>query len=341
MSTTPTIGVLGGGSWGTALAHLVRLNGHPTLLWLRDKKIARAITNDGENPRYLPDMPLCDGIETTLNIQKITQRCEIILLAVPTHAMRNLLRELGESLRPSHILISCCKGLEAASGKTMSTLITEETCCLIHGALSGPNLAAEVLRGYPSATVIASRYDRVIAQGTKALMGPTFRVYGNNDVLGVEIAGALKNVMAIGAGVVAGLGFGNNTQSLLITRGLAEIRRLGVKMGAESTTFAGLAGVGDLMVTCTSPLSRNHQIGLRLAEGKTLPAIQNEMTQVAEGVSTAKVAMELSRSLDVPLPITTGIYELLYEDKPIQEVLSDLMANQAVYEVDRPITLAT
>ena len=286
-------------------------------------------------------MPLCTGIETTLNIRKITERCEIILLAVPTHAMRDTLRTLGESLQTRHILISCSKGLEAESGKTMSALITEETCCLIQGALSGPNLATEVLRGYPSATVIASRFDRVIAQGTQALMGPTFRVYGNNDVLGVEIAGALKNVMAIGAGVVAGLGFGNNTQSLLITRGLAEIRRLGVKMGADSATFAGLAGVGDLMVTCTSPLSRNHQVGLRLAEGKALPQIQEEMIQVAEGVGTAKVAMELSRSMDIPMPITQGIYELLYEDRPIQEVLADLMANQAVYEVDRPITLVT
>ncbi len=341
MGIEHVIGVVGGGSWGTALAHLIRNNGHNTLMWLRDKKVAKAIATRHENPRYFPGISLSAGIETTLALEEVADRCEVILLVVPVKAMRDTLKQLGEFIRPDHILLSCSKGLEPATGKTMTQVIQEETCCLQYGALSGPNLAAEILQNHPCATVVASRFDSVVTRSTQALMGKTFRVYGNNDVLGVEIAGALKNIMAIGAGVVAGLGFGDNTLSLLLTRGLAEMRRLGVKLGAESATFAGLAGVGDLMVTCTSPLSRNHQVGKRLAEGQTLEDIRQEMNQVAEGVNTAGVVLELSQKLDVFMPISTGIHQLLFDNRPIRDVVADLMANAAVYEIDRPILLPT
>ncbi|HIA02346.1 MAG TPA: NAD(P)H-dependent glycerol-3-phosphate dehydrogenase, partial [Myxococcales bacterium] len=225
------------------------------------------------------------------------------------------------------------------TAKRMTEVIREESCCLRVGALSGPNLAAEVLRGDPSATVVASHYDEVVTAATRVLMGPSFRVYGNSDVLGAELGGAMKNVIAIAAGVAAGLEYGDNTKALLVTRGLAEIRRLGVRMGADPMTFAGMAGIGDLMVTCASPLSRNHQVGRRLAAGQSLTQIQDEMFQTAEGINTAKVAVELSRKLDVFMPISKGVHQLLYEERPAFEVVKDLMSIQATYEVDRPINL--
>jgi glycerol-3-phosphate dehydrogenase (NAD(P)+) len=339
MSKANYIGVLGGGSWGTTIAHLVRGNGHPTLLWMRDKKVAADISKKRCNTRYLPEFELEKGIKTCSNLDKVARECRLIFVAVPTAAMRDVVRALSAHLLPDHLLISCSKGLEAGTAKRMTEILREESCCLRVGALSGPNLAAEVLKGDPSATVIASRYDELVVAATRVLMGPRFRVYGNSDVLGAELGGALKNVIAIAAGVAAGLGFGDNTKSLLVTRGLAEIRRLGVRMGADPMTFAGMAGIGDLMVTCASPLSRNHQVGRRLAAGQRLDQIRDEMMQVAEGVNTTRVAVELSEKLDVFMPIARGIFQLIYDERPALEVVKDLMAVQATYEVDTPIIL--
>lgn len=333
------VGVLGGGSWGTAIAHLLRKNGVPTLQWMRDRDVAESIANDATNPRYLPGQPLAEGIETTLDLAEVSERCELIFVVVPTKVLRVVARELGNTLRADHLLVSCSKGLEPGTAKRMTEVIREETCVLRVGALSGPNLAKEILRGDPSATVVASRYDELVTRATRVLMGPSFRVYGNSDVLGVELGGALKNVAAIAAGVAAGLGFGDNTKALLVTRALAEIRRLGERLGANPMTFAGLAGVGDLMVTCASPLSRNHQVGRRLADGQSLTQIGREMKQVAEGVSTSRVASELSERLDVHMPIARGVYRLAHEAAKPEVVLRDLMAIQAMYEVDRPIPI--
>ena len=334
-----SVGVLGGGSWGTAIAHLCRSGGNDTLLWLRDPEVARAIREENCNPRYLAEFPLAPGIRTTQDLAEVTSTCELIFLVVPTKVMRTVARQLGDTLHPDHLLVSCSKGLEPGTAKRMTEIIREETCCLRIGAVSGPNLAREILRGDPAATVVASRYDEVVVRCTRALMTPTFRVYGNRDVLGVELGGALKNVVAIAGGVAAGLGFGENTLALLVTRGLAEIRRLGVCLGADPMTFAGLAGVGDLLVTCQSPLSRNHQVGRRLAKGQSLEQIAAELNQVAEGVNTARVAHELSQQLGVDMPITRAIYQLAHEGRPPEAVLSDLMTVQAVYEVDRPIAV--
>ena len=336
--STPTVGVLGGGSWGTAIAHLCRLNGQRTLLWLRDQAVSEAIRKDSCNPRYLPDFKLAEGIETTDDLAEVASRCELIFVVVPTKVLREVARALGDSLRADHILVTCSKGLEPGSAKRMTEILREETCCLRVGALSGPNLAAEILKGDPSATVVASRYDEVIARATGVLMGPRFRVYGNRDVLGVELGGALKNVIAIAAGVSSGLGFGDNTKALLITRGLAEIRRLGVRLGADPMTFAGLAGVGDLMVTCASALSRNHQVGFRLAQGQSLGEIRDAMRQVAEGVNTATVAKALGERYDVPMHITGAVHGLLNDGRKPGEVLSGLMALEAMYEIDRAVT---
>jgi glycerol-3-phosphate dehydrogenase (NAD(P)+) len=339
MSKRTHVGVLGGGSWGTAIAHLLRSreDPEPTLMWLRDREVAKSIRTEGINPKYLPDLRLADGIEVTHDLAEMTERCDLLFAVIPTKVMRPVARELGDTLLPDHLLVSCSKGLEPGTAKRMTTILREETCCLKIGALSGPNLAKEVLRGDPSATVIASDYDDVVRRATRALMGSRFRVYGNNDVAGVELGGALKNVIAIAAGVAAGLGFGDNTKAMLVTRGLAEIRRLGVALGAEAHTFAGLAGVGDLMVTCASPLSRNHQVGRRLAKGQTLEEIGAAMNQVAEGVSTSRVVHELSQKMNIPMPISKAVYELAYCGRSPVEVLADLMTIDALYEIDTPI----
>ena len=339
-STRDMVGVLGGGSWGTAIAHLLRGSETETLLWLRDKKIATSIAKKQSNPRYLPKQKLAAGIQTTTRLAEVAERCQLIFVVVPTKVMRPVMAELSEHLLGDHLLVSCSKGLEPGTAKRMTEILREETCCLRVGALSGPNLAKEILRGDPSATVVASHYDEVVARATAALMGPRFRVYGNHDVLGVELGGALKNVCAIASGVAAGLGFGDNTAALLVTRGLAEIRRLGVRLGARPETFAGMAGVGDLMVTCASPLSRNHQVGRRLSQGQSLEQIAAEMNQVAEGVNTARVAHELAQKLDVHMPIASAVYRLAHEGASPQEVLGDLMTIEATYEIDHPIDLA-
>lgn len=308
-------------------------------MWLRDEEIGAAISKKRENPRYLPGLQLAEGIETTQSLADVAERCELIFVVVPTKVMRSVARRLGEHLEADQLLVTCSKGLERGTAKRMSELLREETCCLRIGALSGPNLAKEILQGDPSATVIASRYEQVVAATTRVLMGPTFRVYGNQDVLGVELGGALKNVVAIAAGVAAGLKFGDNTKAMLITRGLAEIRRYGARLGADPATFAGLAGVGDLMVTCASQLSRNHQVGRRLAAGQDLEQIAAEMNQVAEGVNTAAVLRDLCEELDVFMPISRAVYELAHEGRSPVDVLRDLMAIDASYEVDRPIRL--
>ena len=339
MSDRTHTGVLGGGSWGTAIAHLLRSGEHPTLQWLRDEESARAIREDRRNPRYFEDMELAAGIETTTRLEEIAERCELVFVVVPTTALRQVVRTLGDHLEPDHLLVTCSKGLEEGSAKRMTEVIREETCCLRVGALSGPNLAKEILQGHPSATVVASHYEQVVSAATRVLRGPTLRVYGNEDVLGVELGGALKNVIAIAAGVAAGLGYGDNTKAMLITRGLAEIRRYGARVGAQPMTFAGLAGVGDLMVTCASPLSRNNQVGRRLATGQSLEQIRSEMKQVAEGLKTAQVMREESERLGVFMPITRAVYEVAFEEKPAREAIADLMAIDASYEVDRPIAL--
>ncbi len=337
MPTHPSIGILGSGSWGTAVAHVIRSNGHPTLLWGRDREVLDAVARQRVNPRYLPEHTLAEGIETTTELHEVATRCQLIFVVVPTKVLRAVVSELSAFLHPDHLLVSCSKGLESGSAKRMTEVLREETCCLRVGAMSGPNLAAEVMRGDPAATVVASRYEEVVARATRVLMGRRFRVYGNHDVLGVELAGAMKNIVAIAAGASAGLGFGDNTLSLLVTRGLAEMRRIGVRLGADPMTFAGLAGVGDLMVTCASPLSRNHQVGVRLARGQSMDQIRAEMRQVAEGVSTTAVVHELTRKLELPAHITRAVYGLAHEGRHPEAVLGEVMAVEAMYEVDQPI----
>ncbi len=327
------VGVVGGGSWGTALAQLLADNGNDVLFWMRHGEAAEAINRTRHNPRYLPEVELGPGVQATTELARIGSECRVVLMVVPSHGLRAVARELGDQLDGGHVLIHGVKGIEPVTYKRMTQILREETCCRKIGVLSGPNLAKEVALRQPSAAVIASHFDEVVQTGRELLWSSSFRVYGSSDVVGVEFAGAVKNVMAIAAGLAQGLGFGMNTMALLVTRGLAEIARLGMAEGARLESFQGLAGIGDLMATCFSPLSRNHRVGERLASGQTLDEIVRSMDQVAEGIKTTRTVHELASELGVYMPITAGVHRILFEAVSPREVLADLMdITRYVYE---------
>ena len=335
MSNSPKpVGVIGGGSWGTTLAHLFAVAGNPVLLCVRRKEQAAEINNEKTNERYLPGYLLHEGIQGVTSLEKVARQCELIVMAVPSSSFRETSNQLGEYVQGDQIILSATKGLEQESFLRMTEILREETCCKKVGALSGPNLAREIMAGHPAATVIASRYDEVVQCGANVLASSVLRVYGNRDVIGTELAGALKNILAIAAGVATGLEMGDNAKALLITRGLAEISRLGVAAGANPLTFVGLTGVGDLMATCGSPLSRNHQVGRRLGEGQSLDEILNSMVMVAEGVKTTRVALALAERLGVEMPIAQGVHKVLYEGISAADAVEALMARSSTYELD-------
>jgi glycerol-3-phosphate dehydrogenase (NAD(P)+) len=330
-----TIGIVGGGSWGTALAHLIGSNGHPVLHWMRDAGAVDAVNETRSNARYMPGLHLPPGVRATTSLAAVGEGCRLILLVVPSSSLRTVVSELGAHLDGGHQLVHAVKGFEGSTLKRMSEVIREETCVRQVGVLSGPNLAREVAEGQPSATVVASHFPAVIDAARAVLAGPTFRVYGNTDVVGTEVGGAVKNIMAIAAGIATGLSFGDNTRALLLTRGLAEVARLGQHLGARPETFSGLSGIGDLMATCFSPLSRNFQVGHRLARGESLAQIAGDMRQVAEGVKTAKTVHEYAVAEGVHMPITEGVHRIVHEGVDPREVLAGLMnITRYTYEQD-------
>ena len=337
----PTVGkaaVLGGGSWGTALAHILGSHGYDTVLWMRDEKTAHEVNAHRVNHRYLGEAPIDERVTATTDLQLAAVHAETIIVAIPSKAFRRVCYDLGGHITGDQVLISATKGLEADGLKRMSELLREETCARKVGALSGPNLAREVIAGHPSATVVASPFEEVMVKAEKMLAGPTFRLYGNFDLVGVELAGALKNIYAIAGGVAAGLGFGANTLSMLISRGLAEMSRLGTTLGAERITFQGLAGVGDLVATCSSTLSRNQTVGRRLAKGEQLDDIIANLGMVAEGVNTTEAVHHFASDLGVDMPIAEAMYRMLYEQATPSEALAALMARASRYEnMDSPM----
>jgi glycerol-3-phosphate dehydrogenase (NAD(P)+) len=337
MTASTRVAVIGGGSWGTTVAGLIAANGHEVRLWMRDPGQAAQLNASRQNARYLPGVTLPPNIEATASLEDAAYGCQTLFLMVPSHSLRAIAGELGDYLDGSRILIHGIKGIEPASFKRMSQLLREETCCRQIGVMSGPNLAKEVAAGHPSATVIASRFQEVIDAGIELLKSKTFRVYGNDDVVGTELGGSLKNVLAIASGLAHGLGFGDNTMALLLTRGLTEMTRLGTSLGAHPQTFSGLSGIGDLMATCFSPLSRNYQVGFRLAKGEALEAITADLRQVAEGVRTTQTVAEYARAHGVYMPITEGVYRVLFEGFTPKEALAALLeAGRGSSEVDAP-----
>lgn len=333
-----TATVLGGGSWGTAMASILGSHGYDTRLWMRSEETCREVNEDKRNSRYLGDSPVHDGVTATVDLEEAARHAEVIVVAIPSKHLRSVAFELGNFVQGDQILISATKGLESPGLLRMTEVLREETCCRKVGALSGPNLAREIIAGQPAATVVASPFQDVVETVEAMFAGPTFRLYGNFDLPGVEYAGALKNIYAIAGGVASGLGFGANTMSTLITRGLAEMSRFGERYGAERVTFQGLAGVGDLVATCSSTLSRNHTVGRHLAKGENLDDIIANLGMVAEGVNTTRAIHEHAVAKGIDMPIAEAVYAMLFSDASPQEALAILMQRESRYEdVDSPI----
>ncbi|MGQ7958224.1 NAD(P)H-dependent glycerol-3-phosphate dehydrogenase [Pseudomonas sp. SP16.1] len=333
MTELQPIAVLGGGSFGTALANLLAENGQRVLQWMRDPEQAEQMRQSGENPRYLKGVKLHPGIEPTCDLAGVLQRSELVFVALPSSALRDALQPVA-GLLAGKLLISTTKGIEAISFKLMSQILEEIAPEARIGVLSGPNLAKEVAEHALTATVIASEDEELCLRVQQALHGRTFRVYASADRFGVELGGALKNVYAIMSGMAAALGMGENTKSMLITRALAEMTRFAVKLGANPMTFLGLAGVGDLIVTCSSPKSRNYQVGFALGEGLSLDEAVQRLGEVAEGVNTLKVLKARAEELEVYMPLVAGLHAILFEGRTLTQVIELLMRGEPKTDVD-------
>jgi glycerol-3-phosphate dehydrogenase (NAD(P)+) len=322
------IAVIGAGNWGTALALVAARNIHSVALWARDDLTARAINQSHRNPRHLSAFDLPANITATSSLQEAITGAEIIILAAPSHALREMLLNARPLLMAEPIVVSAVKGIENVTLLRMSEVVADVLGKPFEErfvALSGPSFALEVAKGDPTALVAAGRDRESRERVQRELSSASFRIYTNEDVIGVELGGAVKNVVAIAAGVVRGLGYGSNSVAAIITRGLAEMTRLAVACGGKAETMAGLAGLGDLVLTCTGELSRNRKVGVELGRGRRLDDILADMNEVAEGVKTTRAVFDLAARLKVDMPITAGIHALLYENKPATEAAAELM----------------
>jgi len=317
--------VVGAGAWGTALAtHLVRA-GHPVRVWALEPEVVQGVRESHRNHLYLPEVELPEGFWATTRLQEAAADAEVVLVVVPSEFCRGLYRELRPLLPARTALVSATKGLEVGSLLRMTEVAAQEIPDRPLAVLSGPSFALEVAREHPTAVVVASREAEVAGALQRAFSRRTFRVYSSSDVTGVELAGALKNVIAIAAGIIDGLGYGHNTVAALITRGLAEMTRLAAALGGRPETLAGLAGLGDLVLTCTGALSRNRRLGQALGRGQTLEQATASRT-VAEGVRTTRAACDLAGRVGVELPISSQMRSVLYEGKPPREAVDELMS---------------
>ena len=331
------IGVVGAGSWGTALANLLALKGFKIDLWVFEKEVKDQIELYRENKIFLPGVSLSDQIYPSNDIEAVVKEKDLVLLVVPSHVMRETANKIREHIYKETIIVSASKGIENKTHLTMSGVL-REVLQDISGdyfvVLSGPSFAGEVVRKVPTVIAVASKNQKVAAFVQHVFATPYFRAYTNNDMVGVELGGSVKNVIAIASGIIDGLGLGLNTRAALITRGLTEMRRLGLKLGANPRTFAGIAGVGDLVLTCTGDVSRNHTVGKKIGEGMKLHEILSDMRMVAEGVKTAKSVYNLSRKLGVEMPISHEVYHVLYDDIAPKEAVHRLMTRDLKQELD-------
>jgi glycerol-3-phosphate dehydrogenase (NAD(P)+) len=331
------IGVVGGGSWGTALANLLASKGYAINLWVFEKEVKDQILETGENKVFLPDVKLSANLHPTNDIAEAVLGKNMVVVVVPSHLMREITSTMANAVSKEAIIVTASKGIENKTHLTMTGVLKETLTEIPHHrlvAISGPSFAREVARNLPTVVTVASEDIETAALAQQVFAAPYFRVYTSEDVMGVELGGALKNVIAIGAGVVDGLGLGLNARAALITRGMTEIRRLGLKLGANPRTFTGLAGIGDLILTCTGDLSRNHTVGVKIGQGKKVSDILSEMRMVAEGVKTARSVYNLSRKLAVDMPIFHEAYRILYEDFPPKEAIYRLMTRDLKQELD-------
>jgi glycerol-3-phosphate dehydrogenase (NAD(P)+) len=321
--------VIGTGGWGTALAVLLHGNGHRVTLWGRMASEVDPIIAAGENKMFLPGVKIPEGLTLTLDTKAALRGAEMVVLAVPSHGMRAICKLLGEFMPSDVPLVHVAKGIENETGARMSEVILQVLKTDRIVVLSGPSHAEEVGRGIPTAVVVASAHAALASLAQSAFMNERFRIYTHDDVVGVELGGAIKNVIALAAGVCDGIGFGDNTKAALCTRGLAEMARLGVALGGRRETFFGLSGVGDLIVTAFSRHSRNRGFGERLGKGETPEQILSSTPMVAEGVKTAKSAWQLAQKHGVDVPITREVFAILYEGKPPKQAVRDLMTREA------------
>lgn len=325
------IAVIGAGSWGTTVAGLA-VRSCETTLWAREPEVAKAIHQDHRNPRYLTEHELPADLVATADLGEAVEGASAVVMAVPSHGFRQVFSKAAPAIEPKVPILSLTKGIEQETLATMTQVVADVSPRHdpgFIGVLTGPNLASEVAAGQPTAAVVAFRVSSPAMMLQGVFMGPTFRVYSHDDVAGCELGGAIKNVMAIAAGMSDGLGFGDNTRAALITRALAELSRLGIALGGRPSTFAGLAGMGDLIATCISRRSRNHQVGFGMARGKSLTDITAEMDMVAEGIKTTRAVLDLAARHRIDMPIATHVGLVLHEGLHPREAVMRLMAREA------------
>ncbi len=331
------IGVVGAGSWGTALANLLSCKGFDIDLWVYEHPVREEILKYQENKTFLPGIELSSQLSPHNKLSEVVTEKNLILLVVPSHHVRRVASQMAPHLTENALVVSASKGIENQTFQTMTQVLAEELPQIPPGnfcVLSGPSFAKEVARNVPTVVTVASSDLQMAAKVQQIFATPYFRVYTSDDTIGVELGGSVKNVIAIAAGIIDGLGLGLNTRAALITRGQTEIRRLGVKMGANPRTFTGLAGIGDLILTCTGDLSRNHTVGKKIGQGQKVDSILSGMNMVAEGVKTSKSVYNLSRKLGVNMPISHEIYHVLYDDVPPKDALFRLMTRDLRHELD-------
>jgi glycerol-3-phosphate dehydrogenase (NAD(P)+) len=326
------VAVVGAGSWGTTVASLTCRNA-PTVLWARNKDLADEVDTEHTNATYLPGSTLPAELRATPSLEEAVGQADVVAMAVPSHGFRAVLQDVARFVRPWVPIVSLTKGLEQGSGLRMTQVVNEVLPDHPAGVLSGPNLAREIMAGQPAATVIAMADERLAVALQAVFSTPSFRVYTNLDVAGCELGGSLKNVMAIAAGMADGMGFGDNTRAAIVTRGLAELTRLGEALGGDPLTFAGLAGMGDLVATCISTQSRNHYVGEQLGRGRTLDEIVAEMNMVAEGVKSSRVVVELAAAHGVDVPIAEQVVAVCHEGRSAGDALVALMQREAKPEM--------
>ncbi|WP_026893942.1 NAD(P)H-dependent glycerol-3-phosphate dehydrogenase [Clostridiisalibacter paucivorans] len=328
------IGILGGGSWGTALAISLAKKGYSVDMWLRDKKKCENIIKTRENVNYLPGVVIPENVGITDDLLEATTNKSVIVLAVPSHGVRSILDTIKENINKDQVLVNVAKGIENDTLDTVSQIAKEIVPDAKYAVLSGPSHAEEVARDMPTTIVVASEKKEVAEYVQDIFMTPKFRVYTNPDVIGVELGGSLKNVIALGAGISDGLGYGDNTKAALMNRGIHEISRLGIKMGANIRTFGGLSGIGDLIVTCTSMHSRNRRAGIKIGQGMSMNEAINDIGMVVEGIKTTKSAYMLSKKYKVKMPITEEIFGVLYENKDVKQSVINLMLRDKTHEME-------
>lgn len=334
MHTPCRVAVLGGGSFGTAIANLIAENEHDVYLWLRSEERAEEINQQRVNKQYLPDLTLNERVKASIDLAEVVTGAEFVFVAVPSGSCRDVAKLLSRTIAPNTALISLTKGIEADTFDLMSQVLAEELPDHPLGVMSGPNLAREIADRQLTGTVIASKNKQLVESVQKLLHSKSFRVYASEDMFGVELGGALKNCYAIMCGMAAALGCGQNTIAMLVTRSLAEMSRFAVELGANPMTFLGLSGVGDLIVTCMSPLSRNYRVGYALGEGKPLQSIIQELGQVAEGINTLQIVKVRSQQLGIYMPLVNGMYDILHNGKSIAEVVDTLMLAEQNSDVE-------